>query len=197
MGFQVINNPCLYQGHRHLLGKPGPQRLLAGIRHSYSSVYIRSSVIPCLQQQKLIHTSGRGVGSASSAGKLQRSDSWAVCGIGAWASTIHAAVRVLDSEFPPLVSSPGCPTPWEAVPHGSRQQLQEGQRRSQAACQDERHGAAGRSNLAYILQRPSLLFWDQSIVQAQRAIQRRICGWVAGEQVRRGQIRRRCLYDGW
>ena len=126
MGFQVINNPCLYQGHRHLLGKPGPQRLLAGIRHSCSSVYIRSSVIPCLQQQKLIHTSGRGVGSASSAGKLQRSDSWAVCGIGAWASTIHAAVRVLDSEFPPLVSSPGCPTSWEAVPHGSRQQLQEG-----------------------------------------------------------------------
>ena len=56
---------------------------------------------------------------------------------------------------------------------------------------------AGRSNLAYILQRPSLLFWDQSIVQAQQAIQRRICGWVAGEQVRRGQIRRRCLYDGW
>ena len=27
--FQVINNPCLYQGHRHLLGIPGRQRLLA------------------------------------------------------------------------------------------------------------------------------------------------------------------------
>ena len=28
-GFQVINNPCLYQGHRHLLGTPGHQRLPA------------------------------------------------------------------------------------------------------------------------------------------------------------------------
>ena len=28
-GFQVINNPCLYQGYRHLLGTPGHQRLLA------------------------------------------------------------------------------------------------------------------------------------------------------------------------
>ena len=42
----------LYQGHRHLLGKPGLQCLLAGICHSYSSVYIRSSVIPCLQQHQ-------------------------------------------------------------------------------------------------------------------------------------------------
>ena len=31
----------------------------------------------------------------------------------------------------------------------------------------------------------------------QRAIQRRFCVWVAGEQVRRGQIRRRSLYDSW
>ena len=148
-------------------------------------------------RQKLIHTSGRGVGSASSAGRLQRSDSWALCGTGAWASAIHAAVRVLDSGFPPLVSSPGCPTPWEAVPHYSKQQIQDGQRRSPAACQDERHGAAGRSDLAYILQRLSLLFQDQLKVQAQWAIQRRICGWVAGEQVRRGQIRRRCLDNRW
>ena len=85
-------------------------------------------MIPCLQQQKLIHIRGRSVGSTSSAGKLQRSDSWAVCGIGAWASAIHAAGRVLDSEFSPLVSFLGCPTPWEAVPYGSRQHLQEGQR---------------------------------------------------------------------
>ena len=27
-GFLVIDNPCLYQGHRHLLGTPGHQRLL-------------------------------------------------------------------------------------------------------------------------------------------------------------------------
>ena len=47
--FQVNNNPCLYQGHRHLLGKPGLQHL-AGVRHTDSSVYSRSSVIPCLYQ---------------------------------------------------------------------------------------------------------------------------------------------------
>ena len=27
-GFLVIDNPCLYQGHRHLLGTPGHQRLV-------------------------------------------------------------------------------------------------------------------------------------------------------------------------
>ena len=48
--FQIIDNPCLYQGHRQLLGKPGLQRLLAGVRHVDSSVYSRSSVIPCLYQ---------------------------------------------------------------------------------------------------------------------------------------------------
>ena len=48
--FYVIDNPCLYQGHRHLLGKPGLQRLLAGVRHTDSFVYSRSSVIPCLYQ---------------------------------------------------------------------------------------------------------------------------------------------------
>ena len=163
-------------GHRHLLGKPGLQSLLAGVRHLYFLVYTRSSVIPCLCQGETIHTSGRGVGSASSAGTLQGNDSWAVCGTGAWASSIHAAAKVLDSGFPPLDSSPGCPIPWEAVLHGSRQQIQDGQHRSPASCQDEWHGAAGRSDLAYILQRPLLLFQDQSIVQAQRAIQRRIFG---------------------
>ena len=148
-------------------------------------------------RQKLIHTSGRGVGSASSAGRLQRIDSWAVCGTGAWVRAIHAAVRFLDSRFLPLVSYPRCPTQWEAVPHDSRQQIQDGQHRSQAACQDERHRVAGISVLAYILQRPLLLFQNQSKIQAQQAIQRRICRWVAGEQVRGGQIRRRCLDDGW
>ena len=44
----VIDNPCLYQGHQHLLGKPGLQRLLAGARHVDSSVYSRSPVIPLL-----------------------------------------------------------------------------------------------------------------------------------------------------
>ena len=41
-----------------------------------------------------------------------------------------------------------------------------------------------------------LLLQDQSLMP-QRAIQRKLCVWVAGEQVRRGQIRRRSLYDGW
>ena len=68
-GFQVINNPCLYQGHRHLLGIPGHQcrpavkwsstipRLYQVINiplfipgHQHSFVYTRSLVIPCLYQ---------------------------------------------------------------------------------------------------------------------------------------------------
>ena len=114
-------------------------------------------MIPCLYQGEAIHTSGRGMGGASSAGILQRSDSWAVCVGGAWASAIHADEMVLDSGFPPLDSSTGCPIQWEVVPHGSGQQLQVGQRRFPAARQDERHGAAGRSDLAYNLQRPSFL----------------------------------------
>ena len=68
-GFQVINNPCLYQGHRHLLGIPGHQRLPAVKWSSTISrlyqviniplfipghwqflVYTRSLAIPCLYQ---------------------------------------------------------------------------------------------------------------------------------------------------
>ena len=119
-GFQVINNPCLYQGHRHLLGTPGHQRLPAV---KWSSTILRlyqvinnPSFIPGHQrflvytrEKRAIHTSGRGVGSASSAYTLQRSDSWAVCVCGAWASAIHAYGTILGSEFPPTVQSPGCP----------------------------------------------------------------------------------------
>ena len=47
---KVIDNPRLHQGHRRLLGKPGLQRLLAGVRHVDSFVHKRSSVIPCLYQ---------------------------------------------------------------------------------------------------------------------------------------------------
>ena len=36
---QVIDNPRLYQGHQRLLGKPGLQRLLAGVRHVDSFVH--------------------------------------------------------------------------------------------------------------------------------------------------------------
>ena len=127
------------------------------------------------------------MGSASSAGTPQRDDSMAVCGIGAWASAIHAVVRVLEGESLLLVSAPGCPLLWEVVLHGSRQQLQVGQRRSIATCLDERYGAAGRQFLASAFQLPLLLLEDQSLMP-QGAIQRRVCGWVAGEQVRRGWL---------
>ena len=46
-GFQV-NNPCLYQGHRHLLGTPGHQRLPAVNRQFL--VYNRSSTFLRLYQ---------------------------------------------------------------------------------------------------------------------------------------------------
>ena len=39
---QVIDNPRLYQGHRRLLGKPGLQHLLAGVRHVDSFVHKRA-----------------------------------------------------------------------------------------------------------------------------------------------------------
>ena len=118
--FQVINNPCLYQGHRHLLGTPGHHRLPAvkwslTIPRLYQVINIPSFIpghwrfLVYTREKRAIHTSGRGVGSASSAYTLQRSDSWAVCVCGAWASSIHAYLTILGSEFPPTVQSPGCP----------------------------------------------------------------------------------------
>ena len=118
--YQVINNPCLYQGHRHLLGTPGHQRLLAV---KWSSTILRlyqvinnplfipghQRFLVYTREKRAIHTSGCGVGSASSACTLQRSDSWAVCVCGAWASAIHAYGTILGSEFPPTIQSPGCP----------------------------------------------------------------------------------------
>ena len=88
--------------------------------HRQFFVYTRSSTILRLYQvindslfiprgKRAIHTSGRGVGSASSACTLQRSNSWAVCVCGAWARAIHAYGTILGSEFPPTVQSPGCP----------------------------------------------------------------------------------------
>ena len=64
---------------------------------------------PCLYQEKPIHTSGLGVVSASWADTLQRSDSVAVCGNGAWASAISVAARVLVSDFPSYALVLGCP----------------------------------------------------------------------------------------
>ena len=119
-GFQVINNPCLYQGHRHLLGRPGHQRLLAVkwtstiLRLYYAINYLlfipgHQRFLVYTREKRAIHTSGRGVGSASSACTLQRSDFWAACVCGAWASMTHAYGTILGSEFPPTVQSPGCP----------------------------------------------------------------------------------------
>ena len=75
----------------------------------------------------------------------------AVCGIGAWASAIHAVERVLDSESPPTVVVPGCP-PWlEAVLCDAGQQLLAGQRLSSAVYLDERLAAAGKQYLTSVL----------------------------------------------
>ena len=119
-GFYVINNPCLYQGHRHLLGTPGHQRLLAvkwssTILRLYQVINYPLSIpghqrfLVYTREKRAIHTSGRCVGSASSACTLQRSNFWGACVCGAWASAIHAYGTILGSEFPPTVQSPGCP----------------------------------------------------------------------------------------
>ena len=79
-------------------------------------------------REKSTHTSGLGVASASWAGILQRSDSVAVCGNGAWASEIRVAARVLASKFPSYVLAPGCPPPWEIVHSDPKRLLLGGQR---------------------------------------------------------------------
>ena len=124
------------------------------------------------------------------------SGSWAACVCGAWVSVIHDSGMILGSEFPPAVQSLECPTLWEAVLHGLGQQFQVGQRPVPAASQDERRVANGAQDLAWSLQRFSLLYLDQSsdfCLETQRAIQRRSFVEFAGEQVRRGQIQRRSL----
>ena len=72
-GFQVINNPCLYQWHQHLLGIPGHQHL-PGVKWSLTilrlyQVINNPSFIPGHQrflvytrEKQAIHTSGRAVG---------------------------------------------------------------------------------------------------------------------------------------
>ena len=96
------------------------------------------------------------------AGTLQKSDSVAICGMGAWASTIHTAAMVLAGESLQYVLAPGCPPLWEVVHHGVIQQLQEGRRRCLAACLGERRRAAGRRFQASAFQLPLPLLWDQS-----------------------------------
>ena len=147
-------------GRRHLLVDPGLQRLLAGVHVINSLCLYQVTVV--YNKGKPIHTSGLGVESASLAGTLQKSDSVAVCGIGAWASMIHAAAMVLAGESLQYVLAPGCPPLWELVHHGVIQQFQEGRRRCLAACLGERRGAAGRRFQASAFQLPLPLLWDQS-----------------------------------
>ena len=135
-------------GHQRLLSIPGHKHLLVYTRAPTSAMWIMSSASSCLYQvidnssfipghqqfpclyqvindslfmpgeKRAIHTSGRGVVSASSAGKPQTSGFWAVCMCGAWESTIHASGMILGSEYPPDVHSLRCPKQWEAVQHG-------------------------------------------------------------------------------
>ena len=99
--YQVINVLLFVLGHHHFPFIPGHQ------------------AIPCLYQGKrAIHTSGHDVVSASWAGILPTSSSWAVCASGAWEIAIHASGMILGSEYSPAVQSLGCPRPWEAVQHG-------------------------------------------------------------------------------
>ena len=91
-------------------------------------------------KEKLIHTSGLGVESASLAGTLQKSDSVAVCGIGAWASAIHGCgcdglgwPPPWEAPVPPIrvwLAGMSIPPPSREVVHldGVMQQLQEGRR---------------------------------------------------------------------
>ena len=130
MGYtRSSTSSCLYQGTDICRVDQVIRILLFILGHQQFIVYTRSSAIPCLYpvindslfipgEKWAIHTSDSGVGSASSAGTLQKSDSWAVCVCGAWASAIHASGMILGSEYPPAVQSPGFPRPWEAIQHG-------------------------------------------------------------------------------
>ena len=138
MGYtRSSTSSCLYQGTDICRVDQVIRVLLFILGHRQFFVYTRSSAIPCLYQvindslfilgrselfipgeKWAIHTSGRGVGSASSAGKPQTSGFWAVCMCGAWASAIHASGMILGSEYPPVIQSPGCQKQWEAVQHG-------------------------------------------------------------------------------
>ena len=72
-----------------------------------------------------------------------------------------------------------------------------GQHLFPAACQNERRAVAARRFLASNLQRPSLLYLNQSMISlclaVQGAIQRRSLDEIAEGQVRRGQILGRSL----
>ena len=92
---------CLYQVKGWFLGLYQVIRgFLAYTRSSEDFLLIPGHQgISCLYQVKCaIHTSGWGVVGASWAGITLKSDSWAVCVSGAWASAIHACGMVLGGE---------------------------------------------------------------------------------------------------
>ena len=59
----------------------------------------------------VIHTSARGEMGASWAGIALKSDSWAVCVDGAWATEIDTFEGILGGEQAPAVQIRGCPRP--------------------------------------------------------------------------------------
>ena len=111
-----------------------------GFRHP---IFLSIPVIDVYTRQKPTDTSGLGVVRASWAGTLRWSNSEAVCGIGAWASAIRVAARVLASDIPLYVPLLGCPLPWEVVHGDPRRLLPGGRRLWLAACLGERCVAAG------------------------------------------------------
>ena len=75
------------------------RRFLVYSRSRQFLVYTRSRQFLVYKKGKrAIHTSVRGVVGASWAGITLKSDSWAVCAGGAWATEIHAFEVILGSE---------------------------------------------------------------------------------------------------
>ena len=77
-----------------------------------SSVYISVTMFLVHKKGKhFINTSVRGEMGASWASIVLKSDSWAVCVHGAWATEIHAFEGILGGERAPAVQIRGCPRP--------------------------------------------------------------------------------------
>ena len=89
---QVINVLLPLNGHQQSSFIPGRQQ---------SFVYTRSSAISCLYQGKASYShQWPRCGERFLGLYTQRSDSWATCVSGAWASAIHSYGTILGSEFP-------------------------------------------------------------------------------------------------
>ena len=84
------NESFVYSKSRRFLVYTRSRRFLVYTRSRRFLVYTKG--------KRAIHTSVRGVVGASWAGITLKSDSWAVCAGGAWATVIHALEVVLGSE---------------------------------------------------------------------------------------------------